>query len=212
MPRLNIPPTKSNLIKVKQSNSIATEGFELLEQKREILVIELMSYVERVKRIEKELDNLIFDAYSSLKKTISTYGHEDIKKKFQFINYEFPMRKKTLKLLGMRLPSVEAEVPRLKLQYSFLNTNAIVDETSMKFLKLINLLCEMAEIRAIVWRLSKEVKKTQRRVNALEKIVIPETKDTIKFIEDTIEEKERDEIFIRKLVKGLSKNKLEANK
>ena len=201
MPKLNIPPTKSNLIKIKQDNSIATEGYQLLEQKREILVIELMSYVERVKRVEKELNNNLNKAYTSLKKAIGSFGHEDIKKKTQFINYKFPMKKKTLRLFGMYLPSVQTEVPRLKMQYSFLNTNAIVDETSKNFLNLINLICEMAEIRAIVWRLSKEVKKVQRRVNALEKIVIPDTKKTIKFIEDTLEERERDQIFIGKLVK-----------
>lgn len=201
MPKLNIPPTKSNLIKVKQDNAIASEGYELLEQKREILVFELMSYVERVKRIEKELNNNINKAYGSLKKAISSFGHEDIKKKTQFINYKFSMKKKTLRLFGMSLPAIQTEVPRLKLQYSFLNTNAIVDETSMNFLDLINLICEMAEIRAIVWRLSKEVKKVQRRVNALEKIVIPDTNETIKFIENTLEERERDQIYIGKLVK-----------
>ena len=173
MPKLNIPPTKSNLIKMKQDNSIANQGYELLEQKREILIVELMSHVEKIKRIEKNLDADMIAAYTSLKKAISTFGHEEIKNKVEFINYEFLMKKKTIKLLGMFLPSIHTEVPELKLQYSFLNTNAIVDETSMKFLKLINLLCEMAEIRTIVWRLSRELKKTQRRVNALEKIIIP---------------------------------------
>jgi V/A-type H+-transporting ATPase subunit D len=128
-------------------------------------------------------------------------GHEEAKQKTEFISYEFNMRKKPLRLIGMHLPSIEIDVPKLKLQYSFLNTNAIIDETTKKFLSLITLLCEMAEIRAIVWRLSKEVKKAQRRVNALEKVVIPDTKETIKFIQDTLEEKERDEMFIRKLVK-----------
>ena len=118
------------------------------------------------------------------------------------------MKKKTLRLFGMHLPSVQTEVPRLKMQYSFLNTNAIVDETSMNFLDLISLICEMAEIRAIVWKLSKEVKKVQRRVNALEKIVIPDTEETIKYIEDTLEERERAQIFIGKLVK----EKLEVQK
>ena len=202
MPKLNIPPTKSNLIKVKQDCSIASEGYELLERKREILVMELMSYVEQVKRIEKELDNKLFDSYKSLKKAISFLGHEEIKNKTKHINYEFQMKKKTTRLIGMTLPSIETDAPPLKLQYSFLNTNAVIDETSLKFLNLIRLLCEMAEIRAIVWRLSREVKKVQRRVNALEKIVIPDTKETIKYIEDTLEERERDEIFIRKLVKS----------
>jgi len=205
MAKLNIPPTKSNLIKVKQDISIAEEGYELLEQKREILVMELMRHVERVKRIEKELDTKIFEAYKFLKKAIQTFGHEDIKNRMQFINYEFLMNKKSIKIVGMNLPSVEVETPVLKMQYSFLNTNASFDVTANKFLDMIKLLCEMAEIRAIVWRLSREVKKTQRRVNALEKIVIPETKETVKFIVDTLEERDRDEIFIRKMVK----NKLE---
>ncbi len=202
MPKLSIPPTKSNLIKVKQDFSIASEGYELLERKREILVMELMSYVEQVKRIEKDLDNKLFSSYESLKKAISFLGHEEIKNKTRHLNYEFMMKKKTTRLIGMTLPSIEAEAPPLKLQYSYLNTNAIIDETTLKFLNLIKLLCEMAEIRAIVWRLSREVKKVQRRVNALEKIVIPDTKETIKYIIETLEERERDEIFIKKLVKG----------
>jgi V/A-type H+/Na+-transporting ATPase subunit D len=202
MANINIAPTKSNLRMIKNTYDVAVEGYDLLEQKREILVIELMSYLERVKRVEKDLDKLIFDAYASLKRAISILGHKEAEDKAKFINYDFSMRKKTTKLMGMMLPSVHVDSPNLKLQYSFLNTNAIVDETSKKFLKLIQMLCEMAEIRSIVWRLSMEVKKTQRRVNALDKIVIPENKEMIKFIESSLEERERDELFISKLVKA----------
>ena len=103
MPKLNIPPTKSNLIKLKQDCTIASEGYELLERKREILVMELMSYVEQVKRIEKELDKKLFDSYDSLKKAITFLGHEDIKNKTKHINYEFQMKKKRTRLIGMTL-------------------------------------------------------------------------------------------------------------
>ena len=207
MAKLNIPPTKSNLNKVKQSFAIATEGFELLDQKREILVIELMSYLERIKRVEKDLDKLITDAYSTFKRSIQIFGHKEIEDKSRFIKYEFSMRKKTNKLMGMTLSSIHVDPPKLKMQYSFLNTNAIMDEASKNYLKLIAVLGEMAEIRTIVWRLSRELKKTQRRVNALEKSVIPETEETIKFIQSTLEERERDELFIIKMVKS----KLEEN-
>jgi V/A-type H+-transporting ATPase subunit D len=201
MAKLNVPPTKSNLLRIRADNQVASEGYELLEQKREILVMELMSYVERVKRIEKELDKLIFDAYDSLKEAFCSIGHEEVKKKSQFIHYPFTMRKKTVRLLGMTMASVETEAPPLKMQYSFLNTNAVIDKTSLKFLKLITLMCELAEIRTVVWRLSREVKKTQRRVNALEKIVIPDSSETIKFIEETLEERDREQMFVRKMVK-----------
>lgn len=202
MAKLNIPPTKSNLLNVKQTHSIAKEGYELLNQKREILVIELMSYLERVKRIEKDLDKLLNDAYDSFKKCIYRFGHTEVEKKVRFIRYEWAIKKKTNKLIGMILSSVHIDPPKISLQYSFLNSNALVDETIKKFLKLLIIICEMAEIRAIVWRLSKEVKKTQRKVNALEKIVLPENEETLKYIESSLEEKDRDELFITKLVKN----------
>jgi len=201
MAKLNIPPTKSNLLKVKQTHNIAKEGHSLLSQKREILVIELMSYLERVKRVEKDLDKLLNAAYESFKKAIYRFGHTEIEDKVKFIKYEWIMKKKTNKLMGMVLPSVHIDPPKITLQYSFLNSNAIVDETTKKFLQLLTVICEMAEIRAIVWRLSRELKKTQRRVNALEKIVLPENEETLKYIESSLEERERDELFISKLVK-----------
>lgn len=111
------------------------------------------------------------------------------------------MKKKTNKIVGITMPSVEVEIPRLNLQYSFLNTNSLIDETTKKFLDLMHVVCEMAEIRAIVWRLSQEVKKVQRRVNALDKVVIPDSGDTIKYIEETLEEKDRQNLFLSKLVK-----------
>ena len=81
-----------------------------------------MLYEVITKRIEKELDKKITDAYASLKKTFISLGHEETKTKSEFINYEFKMRKKTNKLIGMTLSAVEVEIPRLQLQYSFLNT------------------------------------------------------------------------------------------
>jgi len=202
MAKLNVPPTKSNLRMVKQSYNTAKEGYDLLEQKREIIVMELMSYLERVKRVEKDLDKVLNEAYSSLKKTITSLGYKEVEDRARFISYNLEMKKKITKLVGMNLPSIEIENPKLDFQYSFLNTTSCIDDTTTKFLKLITIIREMAEIRTIIWKLSAEVKKTQRRVNALDKVVIPQSMDTIKFIQDTLEERERDETFITKMVKN----------
>ena len=59
MARYDVPPTKSSLFSVKEQLSIAREGFELLEQKREILVMELMRMVEEVKLLERDLDKRV---------------------------------------------------------------------------------------------------------------------------------------------------------
>ena len=63
MARLNIAPTKSNLIAIKEQLRSAQDGYELLEQKREILVMELMHMVEQVKMLEADIDKVIRRAY-----------------------------------------------------------------------------------------------------------------------------------------------------
>ena len=64
--KLNIPPTKSNLLAMKEQLSISTNGYELLEEKREILVRELMYMVDEVHKLENAIDELISKAYPIL--------------------------------------------------------------------------------------------------------------------------------------------------
>jgi V/A-type H+-transporting ATPase subunit D len=71
----------------------------------------------------------------------------------------------------------------------------------LEFFKLLKVLTELAAVRTIAWRLAREVRKTQRRCNALEKMVIPTAKETRVFIESSLEERERDSFFTSKLLK-----------
>jgi V/A-type H+-transporting ATPase subunit D len=83
-----------------------------------------------------------------------------------------------------------------------MNSFADSDETASEFTALLELIARMAGLRAIVWRLAKEVRRTQRRVNALEKMVIPESKAIKSFIEASLEEREREAVFSTKLLKA----------
>jgi V/A-type H+-transporting ATPase subunit D len=60
----------------------------------------------------------------------------------------------------------------------------------------------MAAIRSIVWRLASEVKKTQRRVNALDRMIIPQTRETLVYIQGVLEERERESVFVLKTLKA----------
>ena len=90
----------------------------------------------------------------------------------------------------------------MELKYSFMSTHSSCDGTMIEFFEMLKLIARMAEIRTMVWRLAKEVRKTQRRVNALEKIVIPDVEETKKFIEGVLEEREREVFFVQKILKA----------
>jgi V/A-type H+-transporting ATPase subunit D len=200
--KLNIPPTKSNLILMKEQRAIALGGFELLEQKRDILVMELMRMVERVKLLEADLDKTMKKAYASLKKMLLALGRETAKEVSAGVSYNFSVVEKTVRIAGLPLPTLELKAPPLSLQYSFMDTFAYTDETMRDFLAYLKDIADLAGIRTMVWRLALEVKKTQRRVNALEKIVIPDSGETAAYIADILEEREREIFFIQKILKS----------
>lgn len=211
MVKLNIAPTKSNLLKMKEQLTISQDGYELLEQKREILVMELMHMVEQVKLLEQQMDKVIASAYPALRNMLMAAGGDRIEAVAKSVQYDFTIREKSVTIGGMKFSSIDVQLPERQLFYSFMGTLADSDKVMVDFFELLNLLTQMASIRTIVWRLASEVKKTQRRVNALDKMVIPQTRETKKYIESVLEERERDNVFVLKSLKN-RKNKPEGTK
>lgn len=202
MAKLNVAPTKSNLLNLKDQLAVSTEGYELLEQKREILVMELMRILERVKRLETQMDACIQKAYPALKSMLVALGGDRVEHLGQGISYDFNITTKPVSLAGMNFTSLDVELPKRQLFSSFLGSFADSDEVMADFFELLELITQMAGLRTIAWRLAREVKKTQRRVNALDKFVIPQNKETIKYIDGVLEERERENTFVMKNLKN----------
>jgi V/A-type H+/Na+-transporting ATPase subunit D len=201
MAREQVAPTKSNLIRVKERLNTALEGYDLLEQKREILVMELMRKVEQVKILERELDQKTETAYPCLKRMLVTVGRERADALSRNIRYKYELTEKKVSVAGMSLLGLEIRLPNVELKYSPANSFAECDETVIEFFGLLKILTELAAVRTIAWRLAREVRKTQRRVNALEKMVIPTARETRAYIESALEERDRDAFFTNKLLK-----------
>lgn len=202
MARLNIAPTKSNLLVMNEQLAISQDGYELLEQKREILVMELMRMVEQVKLLEQRINAQVEKAFPALRKMLLVTGVDTVERLSQAVQYDFQIHEKEMSAGGMSFSSVSVALPKRELFYSFVDSFAETDAVMAEFFELLKLLTEMASIRTIAWRLATEVKKTQRRVNALEKMVIPQTKETKDYIETVLEERERESIFVLKALKS----------
>ena len=202
MAKLNVAPTKSNLLAIKEQLSVSMQGYDLLEQKREILVMELMRIVDKVKVLEKEIDASVLKAYASLKSMLVAIGGDNVERIAESVDYDFDIVKKASVVAGMSFTTLDVNLPEKKLFSSFMGTFPDSDQVMSDFFELLSLLTQMASIRTIAWRLAVEVRKTQRRVNALDKMVIPQDKETVKYIESVLEERERDNIFVLKSLKN----------
>ena len=202
MTKLNVAPTKSNLLKIKEQLNISCDGYELLEQKREILVMELMHMVEQIKLLERDMDKVIASAYPALKNMLMAVGGDRVERISHAVNYDFSITEKSVIKAGMTFSTIDVKLPERKLFYAFMDSFADTDKVMADFCDFLKLLTQMASIRTIVWRLAMEVKKTQRRVNALDKMIIPQTRLTKKYIEGVLEERERENVFVLKSLKG----------
>jgi V/A-type H+-transporting ATPase subunit D len=186
---------------MKERLFIAEEGYDLLEQKREILVMELMSRLEQVKLLERDLEAKIKVSYPVLKKMLVTVGRDRANALSRGIEYRYQLQEKRIVAVGMNLPGLEVTLPETDLKYPPSRSFAECDEVTLEFFRVLHILTELAAARTIAWTLARELRKTQRRVNALEKIVIPTAKETKAYIEAALEEKERDSFFSGKLLK-----------
>jgi V/A-type H+-transporting ATPase subunit D len=104
-------------------------------------------------------------------------------------------------IMGVAIPSIEARGEPPKLLYSPGDTAAVLDEASAAFREVLLRVPQLAMLTATVWRLANELRKTQRRVNALQHIFIPGYEATVAFIVSSLEEREREETFRLKWLK-----------
>jgi len=196
----DIPPTKTNLRKVKADLSFAYEGFELLDQKREILVIEIIKYVRMIKETEKEFKMILDEFYNLYRTAAVDMGSPVMALEAPWEKKRYGLTMDTMRFMGMRLPVLGIESDEAGPPQSLLATGASYDMIKTAGERVVKVMVNYAMLTKTIYILSNELKKVQRRVNALEKIFIPRYEQTKKFISDRLEEMEREEIFIKKLI------------
>jgi V/A-type H+-transporting ATPase subunit D len=200
-----ITPTKANLIKAKNSLSFAKKGYELLDKKRTVLIREMMNLIDSATDLQTKVDEAFQEAYENLKIANILMGPETVIEIAESIEKEKDFDIIYKSVMGVEVPIIKREESPLKTEYDFYRTSPAFDKTVLSFMKVRDLIYELAEIENSVYKLAMEIKKTQKRANALEKIQIPRYESTIKYIDSVLQEKEREDFFRLKRVKGKSK-------
>lgn len=198
-------PTKGNLINTKKSLSLATLGFELMDRKRNILIREMVALIDTAKSIRGQIESTYAEAYKALQRANITLGV--IENIAGGIEVENGIHITYRSVMGVEIPKVSLNSTQPKKAYGFSDTNSQFDIAYICFEKAKELTVVLAEVDNSVCRLANEIKKTQRRANALNNIIIPQFEETIKFISDSLEEKEREEFSRLKVIKKTKSEK-----
>ncbi|MBM4039652.1 MAG: V-type ATP synthase subunit D [Planctomycetes bacterium] len=202
MAKIDVPPTKSSLLTLQRGLDSAQEGYDLLEQKRQILVLELMGRIEAAKRAQADVDAAMAAAFAALRDAALRSGTEALAREAIGIIRRHRLDYRGRPVMGIDLPAVAAEHEPPKPEFSTAAGGALSDEVMKRFTAALDAIARLAEVENAVLRLASEVRRTQRRVNALDKIFIPDYKETVAYIEDVLEEREREQFVIMKMAKG----------
>ncbi|MCD8025979.1 MAG: V-type ATP synthase subunit D [Clostridiales bacterium] len=194
-------PTKGNLMNTKKSLSLAKNGYELLDRKRNILIREMMTLIDQANAIQQKIDDAYEEAYIALQTANITNGFcEDISNS---IPYDDSLELDSRSVMGVEIPilTIGEKQKHDFLHYGLRSTNSAVDKVYNKFTEVKYLTAELAQIENSVYRLADSIKKTQKRANALKNIMIPRFEETVKFISDALDEKDREEFSRMKVIK-----------
>ncbi len=203
-----ITATKGNLMSTKKTLALAKMGYELLDKKRNILIREMMTLIDRANEIQNKIDNAYSEAYFSLQRANILSGFcSEIS---QSVPIEDSLKLSYRSVMGVEIPIVSIrgdEKPEL--HYGLFDTTSPLDDAYVKFNEVKVFTTELAEVENSVYRLADSIKKTQKRANALKNIMIPRFEEAVKFITDALEEKEREEFSRLKVIKKQKSSKQE---
>jgi V/A-type H+-transporting ATPase subunit D len=197
-----VAPTKTNLLKLQSELKFAVQGHELLDQKRNILITELISLVDQGAHLEEQTRDALRKAYRTLEEAVLKMGKLSVLTLGSGINIEAEISLNQRKIMGVGLPVVETDFKEFPPFYSPSGVSSRVDGALENFKEALKTLGKLAELRVSIMRLAHEVRKTIRKVNALEKVAIPNLKGSLHYIQMRLEENERDMFVLMKMVKS----------
>ena len=198
---LNAFPTKGNLILAKNSLALARLGYGLMDKKRNILIRELMNLIDEAKDIQSEIDATFTAAYQALQQANIELGIHYVQEIGMSVPVEDSIRIKVRSIMGTEIPLVQHEAPPLTPTYAFGDTTQSLDEARMKFEKVKELTIKLSMVENSAYRLATNIKKTQKRANALKNITILSYETLTKNISNALEEKGREEFTRLEVIK-----------
>lgn len=200
MGRPDISPTKTNLRRVSADLEFALEGYELLEQKRELLVMEILRRMKEAREAEQSFQKLLREYYEQYRNAAMTGGPESVPAASMYKYWKSELHTEEVRAVGLTLTLMGVRTVRRHDEYQPVTDSGAVASMIRNVPELTSVMVQYAAVTSSVFILSRELKKVQRRVNALEKVFIPQCREAKNYISDRLEEMEREELYVKKLI------------
>jgi V/A-type H+-transporting ATPase subunit D len=200
---MNVHPTRMELLALRKRMDIAERGRELLREKLDALMMEFFEFVREISTLRAKAQESLDVSYSAFSEAQIIMGYSRLRELAYGVEDRFDVVAKTRSVIGVSIPDVQIEVkPLSSYPYSVIDTSARLDEATLAMVEAVKTLAELAGIETALTKLAEAIASVKRRVNSLEYVIIPRMSNTIRFIRMYLEEREREDFFRLKRIKG----------
>lgn len=201
-------PTKIELIRIKRSLKVAKMVHKILDDKREVLLKRIDEMIEEANKARADIWEPLEDIYAAVHDAYLSLGTGNLESIAMLTPSGMEVDVNVRRIVDVKVPTLQVSTKNLEsLSYGFADTNAAVDKAAKLIKNVLPGICKAAEFENAIFSLAKELERTQRLINALEYVIMPQYEGSIKFITATLEEREREEFVRLKKVKVVLENK-----
>ncbi len=205
----NVVATKIELLKYKRSSQVATMVQKILDDKRKVLLKNIEEMIEEASKARGGIWDPLQDIYTSVNEAYLSLGTSTVDSVAESTPPVMEVDVKTRRVVDVKVPVLAvSEKDTRSMPYGFADTNSSIDRASKQIKVLLPQICKAAEYENSILSLAKALEKTQKLLNALENIIIPQYQQRVRFILATLEEREREEFAkLKKLKEAMEKRK-----
>ena len=199
----NVAATKIELFKYKKSSQVAVMVQGILDDKRKVLLKNIEEMITEAQKTRGGIWDPLQDIYQSVNESYLSLGVATVDSVAQSTPGVMEVESDVKRVVDVTIPVLSVtEKDTKSIPYGFADTNASIDRGAKLIKDLLPKICKAAEYENSIFSLAKALEKTQKLLNALENVIIPQYKQRVRFILATLEEREREEFARLKKVKA----------
>ncbi|MCP3682527.1 MAG: V-type ATP synthase subunit D [bacterium] len=200
----NIKPTRSELINLKKRIKLAKSGHSLLKKKRDGLILEFFKILKDAKNLRSELVENYKTAMEKMNIVRAVESDLQVKSIAMALKDKPLIELQTKNVMGVVVPEIKGkEITKALFErgYGIISGSSKIDEAALAYEQVVESLVRAAEVETFMKKVLQEIEKTKRKVNALERVTIPNMEEQAAFIRLRLEEMERENFFRLKIIK-----------
>ncbi|SDJ41456.1 V/A-type H+-transporting ATPase subunit D [Halovenus aranensis] len=200
----DVKPTRKNLMEIEERIELSERGHDTLEKKRDGLIMEFQEILDQAQDVRSGLEADYQEAQRAIDMARAMEGDVAVRGAAAALKEHPEITTQSKNIMGVVVPQIESSKVQKNLQergYGVLGTSARIDEAAEAYEELLESIILAAEVETAMKKMLDEIETTKRRVNALEFKLLPELQENQEYIEQKLEEQEREEIFRLKKIK-----------